>query len=86
MERSLESFIEKLDQEHDWPSVYMFKFVVPVAKESEFRALFPTFPFESKHSKTGKYISFTMKKEMHSSDEIVAIYLEAKNIEGLISL
>ncbi len=86
MEESFDAFKEKLDNEHNWPTTYMFKFVVPVLKESEFRALFPAFTFETKHSKTGKYISFTMKREMHSSDEIVDIYLRAKEIDGLIAL
>ncbi len=86
MDGSFDAFKEKLDNEHSWPATYMFKFVVPVAKESEFRDIFPSFNFETKHSKTGKYISFTMKKEMQSSEGVVEIYLRAKKIKGLIAL
>lgn len=86
MKGSFEAFKEKLDNEYNWPTTYMFKFVVPIMNESEFRALFPGFVFETKHSKTGKYISFTTKRKMRSSDEIVNIYVQANKIEGIIAL
>ena len=37
---SIKAFKEKLDNEHNWPAIYMFKFVVPVAKAGELRQLF----------------------------------------------
>ena len=83
---SYKAFKEKLDQEHSWPDLYVFKFVVPIAKQSELRELFPEESFTEKKSKAGNYISFTLKKHIKSSDEVVAIYLKAKEIEGLIAL
>jgi uncharacterized protein len=83
---SVEAFKEKLDKEHNWPDVYVFKFVVSILRENDFRALFSKETFQEKRSKAGNYISFTLKREMESSDEVVNIYMKAKAIEGLIAL
>ena len=80
------AFKEKLDQEHSWPGIYVFKFVVPSNKQQEIRDLFPEEPFTEKKSKAGNYVSFTLKKTIHSSDEVVEMYLKAQEIEGLIAL
>jgi len=83
---SFEDFKEKLDDEHNWPTTYMFKFVVPSNKFSELKAIFPKEPLNVKSSKNGKYTSFTIKKYINSSDEVIEIYLKARKIEGLIAL
>ena len=83
---SYHDFKEKLDREHKWPTVYMFKFVVPSDKVQEFQSVFEKESLESKKSKSGKYASFTLKKMMSSSQDVVEIYLKAKKIEGIIAL
>lgn len=83
---SFKAFKEKLDKEHKWPDNYVFKFVVPAAKENEFKAKFPNESFSEKKSKAGNYISFTLKKMLQSSDEVVEMYVKAKTVEGVISL
>lgn len=83
---SFKAFKEKLDNEHKWPTTYMYKFVVPSAKVSELKTILPTESFQSRPSKNGKYVSCTMKKRMNSSDEVVEIYMKVKSIEGLIAL
>ncbi len=83
---SYKAFKEKLDSEHKWPTTYMFKFVVPSAKAPELRAWLSKESLHTKSSKNGKYISFTMKKVMKSSDEVVEIYIKARHIEGLMAL
>jgi hypothetical protein len=83
---SFESFKAKLDKVHKWPSSYIFKFVVPIAKADEVKAMFVKETLRSKLSKAGNYESFTMEKIMDSSDEVIDIYREAKKIEGLIVL
>lgn len=79
-------FKDKLDKEHQWPTVYMFKFVVPKDKVAEFNQVFEQESVKSKESKAGNYMSFTMNKMINTSQEVVDIYLKAKNIEGLIAL
>ena len=83
---SITAFKEKLDNEHHWPTTYMFKFVVPANKAVEVKTTFAKETFETKESKGGNYISFTLKKMIYSSDEVVEIYQEARKIQGLIAL
>ncbi len=83
---SFKAFKEKLDYEHKWPSTYMFKFVVPSTKTQEITMLFPKDSLETKPSKNGNYVAFTMKKLVYSSDEVVEVYKAASNIKGLIAL
>lgn len=83
---SHKGFKEKLDLEHNWPSTYMFKFVVPSDKVQSFHDIFLKEKLKSKKSKAGNYVSFTLEKIMNSSEEVVEIYLKAKKIEGLIAL
>jgi putative lipoic acid-binding regulatory protein len=64
----------------------MFKFVVPSNKVEEFQVLFDQESMQSKESKGGNYLSFTIKKMISSSQEVVEIYLKAKKIEGIIAL
>ena len=80
------AFKEKLDREHNWPAIYMFKFVVPKSNAAEVRDLFSDEPLKEKKSKAGNYIAFTFKKMINSSDEVVHIYIKAKKVKGLISL
>ena len=75
-----------MDKKYEGEFDYMFKFVVPSDKVQEFQSAFETESLQSKKSKSGKYSSFTLKKMMSSSEEVVEIYLKAKKIEGIIAL
>ncbi len=80
------SFKEKLDAEMAFPSLYMFKFIVPAGKEEEISNLLPNNEMTLKTSSKGKYVSATIKAMMPSSDAIIAVYRRASKIEGVISL
>ncbi len=84
--KNLENFKEKLDSQHVWPSLYMFKFIVPKGTEHEIISLFPRNELTSKSSKEGNYTSLTAKVMIGSSDEVIRIYQEANKIEGIIAL
>jgi putative lipoic acid-binding regulatory protein len=75
-----------LDQEYQWPADYLFKFIVPVQKEGEVRALFPRHEPQVRESKLGNYVSLTVLFRADSSDLVLAIYERAAQIEGLIAL
>ncbi len=79
-------FKEKLDEVHDFPTVYMFKFIVTEDKKAEVQQLFPKHELTFKPSSKGKYISVTASVLMPSSDKVIEIYTEASKIDGLISL
>jgi putative lipoic acid-binding regulatory protein len=82
----LNSFREKLDQHYAWPSLYIFKFIVPAGKEDEVKKLFPNHNTSEKPSKNGNYISVTVQMMMPSSDSVIKVYVNAATIEGLIAL
>jgi putative lipoic acid-binding regulatory protein len=82
----LKSFREKLDQHYAWPSLYMFKFIVPAGQEDAVKKLFPKHIASEKHSKKGNYTSVTVQMMMPSSEAVVSVYEQAASIEGLIAL
>ncbi|MFC5625401.1 DUF493 family protein [Algoriphagus winogradskyi] len=81
-----ENFKEKLEASGEFPQLYMFKFIVPNGKENEVAALFPKHEVSTKASSGGKYVSATIQAMMKDPDQIIKIYEEAAEIEGLISL
>lgn len=80
------SFREKLDKHYAWPSLYMFKFIVPTGREEEVKKLFPQHTTSEKLSKQGNYTSVTIQMMMPSSEAVIGIYQQASSIEGLIAL
>lgn len=79
-------FKEKLENVHQFPTLYMFKFIVTEEKKQEVQALFPQNELQFKPSSKGKYISVTAKVMMPSADKVIALYKQASEIEGLIAL
>lgn len=80
------TFKEQLEAQTVFPTLYMFKFIVPIGKEKEVASLLPNNEMILKKSNKGNYVSATIKAMMPSSDSIVAIYVKASEIEGIISL
>lgn len=73
----------------EWPSVYLFKFIVPNDNEKMalVSALFDENANISYHtSSKGTYVSVTAKEVMLSSDSVIETYEKAIQIEGIISL
>ena len=75
-----------LDEQYSWPCEYIFKFVVPNEHVEHLRILFQEVSIQEKSSKTGKYISVTVRKICLSSDHVLELYQKAGTIEGIISL
>ena len=88
MAESLESanFQKVLDETIKWPSVYVFKFIVPRAGLDDLSALFPDTQPVLRDSKNGKYVGFTIEREMSSSAAVMEIYRRAALIPGIMSL
>lgn len=82
----IDNFRVKLEQHYSWPSLYMFKFIVPNGKEDELKKLFPNHAFIEKNSAQGKYVSLTMQMMAASSDSVIEVYQKAAVVEGLIAL
>lgn len=84
-----ESYKSQLDAHHDWPSVYMFKFIVPSdnQKIALVQGLFTeSAEFKMNQSSNGKFTSITVKEVMMNSDQVLERYAKAKGIEGVIAL
>jgi uncharacterized protein len=88
-EQELNNFKTKLLETTNFPSVYMFKFIVKsdnrliALVESLFE---PEADIHTKESGGGKYTSITAKQVVVSVDEIVDVYKKAAEIKGVIFL
>lgn len=76
---------ELLDNEHQWPTQYTFKFIVSSLRLGEVLEILGE-GVEVKESKGGKYVSVTLHAHMESSDAVIDIYKRVSVIEGVISL
>jgi uncharacterized protein len=73
----------------EWPNVYLFKFIVPNTSENiaKTTALFGSSADLQLHeSKTGKFVSVSVKELMLDVDSIINKYEEATKIKGLMAL
>jgi putative lipoic acid-binding regulatory protein len=84
------SLQEKLTSDFTWPSVYLFKFIIPA--DNEKLALLES-KFNSKeaqisvrNSRNGNYLSVSAKEMMISPESVIERYRSVENIEGIISL
>ena len=60
MSDSFQELKTKLDNHHNWPEDYVFKFVVPKEQIDELLMVLPEGKMSQKESKTGKYIALTL--------------------------
>lgn len=86
--KSTQELKRLLDEQHEWPCRYTFKFIVPKEKIEDLKILFvgEDINFSFKDSSGGKYISLTVEIRLHNSDAVLAIYQKASAIDGIISL
>jgi putative lipoic acid-binding regulatory protein len=78
-----------LTKDFVWPTVYMFKFIIPSdnKKMAQVEALFDENSVQTiQPSKNGNYTSITVKEMMMSPDAVIEKLKKAHLIEGLISL
>ncbi len=84
-----DSLLEKLKQEKNWPSVYMFKFII-AADNQKIALVQARFSDEAvisqNQSSTGKYVSITAKEVMMNPDAVIKKYKEVETIEGVMIL
>ncbi len=88
-EEDLEKLRLKLLETTSFPSVYMFKLIVP--SENRTIALVENLFEEgtdilTKESNKGKYTSITAKQVVMTAEEIIEIYKKAAAIKGVMML
>ncbi|MFM1879102.1 MAG: hypothetical protein RLZZ241_1968 [Bacteroidota bacterium] len=89
-----EIFFERLRAELQrsslWPSLYLYKFIVPSEPE-KVQSIHSIFEdagavIQSRQSRNGKYTSLSIKVKMNSPEAVIEKYLEVGKVEGVISL
>lgn len=81
-----DSFQELLEDQIDFPSEYLFKFIVPSSNLDELKSVFGDHPVEVRQSRKGNYVSVTARMHMSSSDEVISVYSAAADVDDVISL
>lgn len=94
MDKKTEEFYERLKEElrttSNWPSIYLYKFIVPtdtsriIAVEEAFNNMGAV--INTVQSKTGKFTSVSVNVNMESPEHVIEKYQEVSTIEGIISL
>lgn len=94
MDKKTEEFYIRLKEElyatSDWPSVYLYKFIVPtdtqkiVIVENAFDNMGAV--ITTHQSKNGKFTSVSVNVMMASPEAVVEKYQELASVEGIISL
>lgn len=85
----LTKFRAQLEKSTQWPSVYMFKMIIP-ANNRLYAMIRSCFPDEAsiteKQSSKGNYISVTATELMLDADEVIRRYQQLSVIEGIVLL
>ena len=80
----------QLEKDTDWPSEYLYKFIVPASNEkiAEIERIFDGIDAEirTRDSSKGAYTSVSIKVKMENPDAVIEKYLQVSNIDGVISL
>jgi putative lipoic acid-binding regulatory protein len=80
----------QLQDDTQWPSPYLYKFIVPSSNEkiAEIEAVFDDTDaiINTRDSSKGTYTSVSVKVTMDSPEEVIEKYLEVSKVEGVISL
>lgn len=88
-EEQINRLRDRLNEIHRWPSVFMFKFILPSneARITELKLIFgESAQFSERLSAKGNYTSVTVKEMMLDADSIFDRYRKAAAIPGIISL
>ncbi len=95
MSQNPEEFYKKLKEQLEldtkWPSLYLYKFILPAKSEQE-KTLVAIFDglgavIQTNLSKTGKYKSFSVKVTLKNPDEVIEKYKEVgEKVPDVISL
>jgi len=81
-----QSFQEKLDAIHQWPSHYTFKFIVPTEDRLVLQTMLPIGSISERASKNGRYTSITIRCWMSSSQAVMVVYEQVAQLKQVIAL
>jgi hypothetical protein len=84
-----EELRKRLNEIHKWPSIFMFKFILPrdEQKITQLKRIFDErVEIQERLSANGRYIGITVREMMLDAESIFQRYEAASRIEGIISL
>ena len=79
-------FKKLLDEQSEWPTYYVFKFIVPSTQLTSIEMLLEGHELQKRQSSNGKYVSVTARIWMETSDEVIEQYNLVSSVEGIILL
>ncbi len=93
-DKKTEEFYERLSKQlhdqHLWPTVYLFKFIVPAQKDNlpTIETIFSDTQPEitTKTSSKGNFTSVSIKAKMKNPAAVIEKYKAVSHIEGIVSL
>ena len=84
------SLKEKLEQQHNFPEEYLFKFIITSNSEkiTEILKIFDNFKYtlSNRESSNGKYTSVSINCFVLDADQVIDIYKKVAEIEGVMML
>jgi len=86
MSWDIEGFRRKLEDQHDFPGMYTFKFIVPSERVADVEALTSKGNLSLKPSSKGTYTSVTIRMHAGHAQEVIKVYESAATIHGCIAL
>jgi len=75
-----------LEAHCDWPSRYVFKFIVPAEELNHLLALLDDLPYSTRNSRSGRFFSVTCEAEMASPGAVIEVYRKMSGVRGLMAL
>ena len=89
-EEFYQRFLKKLRISHSWPSMYMFKFIMPTNSSyvDELILIFMDFDINisKKYSSNKKFLSISINTRLDSPEEVINLYKKTSHFKGLIRL
>lgn len=80
---------KQLDDTHQWPCAFTFKFILPTESDSESRlkgVFGSSAQFRHRPSRNGRYLAFTIIESVSCAEDVFQRYEDASSIPGIISL
>ena len=81
-----EGFKERLDSYYQWPTVFPFKFIVPIEQYYQVVELLDDSNIKKRYSAQRRFVSFTSEKKVLSSEDVINVYKIMGKIPGIITL
>ncbi len=80
----------KLEENHNFPEDYVFKFIIPSNSEkiTEILRIYDgmKYTLSNRDSKNGKYTSLTINAFVLDADQVIALYKNVAKLEGVMML